>query len=496
MILRLSKAYNRGHGGILGIFKMKSRKDSKALKVIMMILAVYMLLVFGLGFFSMFTVLVVTDLHKAVFLGCLYSLIGCLSFLFSEAVDLYVTGKDLDMLFSLPVSRRDVMLSRSLVLFEYTSIFTLLLIVPLAVSGALMCRAGASWYLGIAVLAPVLSAFTASFISFFAIVIPRKLRKPLYVACTIVFMFIVMKYGMNPDVMDEAIALAVGSSARMYISGLPLFGTALILLPFTALFMYLSVRRFNLAERTVSSDRLGKVVYRKSGRIRTLVSMEYQGVRQSDGILFEIAGEVFIPLIIIVLWAIMGIAGDLMEIFDELLSPTMRNTMPLLVMMFSSGISAVSSTSFSREGKVSELFGTLPLRMKERVDAKLLFHMVVEIPAGLLMMAAFSLMFRTGMNAFLLSIPLLAVFNLTVSAMGLLVDSRRPYLTWSEPVEAVKKNMHSMVGMALTLLDILLCFLPYMLDRRLGYVPVMLWSIVINLMAFPVFYRILLKQER
>ena len=493
MVLRLSRAYIKGHGGILGIFKMKGKKDSKVLKVLMFLFVLYLFLVFGIGFFSMFSVMVVTDFHKALILCCLYSLIGCMSMLFSEAVDLYVTGKDLEMLFSMPLSTRDVMLSRLLVLFEYTSVFSLLVMIPFAVSGALMCSAGISWYIGAIVLALMLSAFIASFVSFFAIVIPRKLRKPLYAICTVVFMFIVFKGGFNPDVMDEMINLFTGSFERVSISGIPLMVVSLILVPLTGLFLHLSVRRFDLSEKTASNERSGKVEYRRHGKIWTLVKMEAQAVRQSDGILFEIIGEVFIPLILIVIYAVMGIAGELMEMFDELLGSTMKNMMPLMVMMFSAGVSAVSSTSFSREGKVSELYGTLPLNRKERIDAKLVFHMIIEVPAGLLMMMAFSLLMHVDLKAFLFSIPLLIVFNLTVSCLGLLIDTLRPYVTWSEPVEAVKKNMNSMLGMALTLLDVLLCFLPYIIDRSLGYVFLMIWSMVVNIVIFPIIHKVLMK---
>ena len=495
MVSRLSKAYIKGHGGILGIFRMRSKKDSKVLRILMFILALYIFIVFGFGFFSMFTVLVVSDLDKAIFLCCIYSLIGCMSMLFSEAVDLYATGRDLDMLFSLPIPKRDVMVSRLLVLFEYTTVFTLLLMIPFAVSGALMCRAGASWYIGAIMLLLMLSAFISSFMAFFAIVIPEKLRKPLYGVCSIGFVMLLFRYGMNADAMDRAMSLLSGRVERNPISGVPLLAVAAILVPLTLLLLYLSIRGFNLKERNSSSDKVGKVEYSRHGRILTLLKLEYQGIRQSDGITFEIIGEVFIPLILIVLYAIMGIAGDLLEMLDGIMSPTMKNMMPLLVMMFSSGISAVSSTSFSREGKVSELVGTLPVERKDRIDSKIIFHMLIEVPSGLLMMAAFAFMLKIDMNAMLLSIPLLIVFNLSVSAMGLLVDGKRPYIEWSEPVESVKKNMHSIVGLALTLLDILLCFLPYMIFRNLGYLPVMLWSIALNLIAFPIFYSVLIREE-
>lgn len=496
MIARLSRAYMQGHGGVFGIFRSKSRKDNAFLKVFMVILAIYMVLLFGFGFFSMFSVLVISDISKALILSCIYTLVGCMSVLFSEAVELYRTGKDLETLFSLPVSRRDVMLSRLLSLFEYTLLFSLVLMVPFTLAGALCCRAGVSWYIGALFLTAVLSAFTSSFLTFFAIVIPEKLRKPLYLACTVLFMFFLFRYGISMDAMDNVfMVLREGRAGRPVIGGRPLFMLSLILIPLTVLLLFLSTRRFNLGERHVSSSKSGKVGYTSHGRLVSAIRLEAQGIRQSDGILFEIMSEVFIPLIIIVVYVIMGIAGDLMAMIDEILSPTMRNSMPLLVMMVSSGLSAISSTSFSREGRLGELIGTLPLTLKDRIDGKIVFHMIIEVPACLLMLLAFGIMLKVDAKAILLSIPLLIVFNMAVSSSGLLIDIRRTYTTWSEPVEAVKKNMNVMIGFAVTVLDVLLCFLPYIVSRTLSYSAVMVWSMVLNLVLFLLLYGIAVRQK-
>ena len=492
MIRRLSRAYMKGHGGLLGIFRLKTRRESRALSILMGFLMAYMVIVFSFGFFNMFSVMLLSDIRKAFMMVILYSVIGSMSLLFSESVELYRTGKDLESLFSFPISRRDVMLSRFLVLFEYDFFMTLVLIIPFTLSGALLFNAGTTWFLGSGILSLSLSLFSSSLMTFLAIVIPRKLRKPVYVVCTVAFIYIALRYGLAGDTMDTLLSTFRGGFEKMPIGGMPLLLVSIALLAFSALFLLLSAGKFNLSERH-GTERSGKVEFHTHGKLSTLIRLEYQGIRQSDGIMFEMIGEVFIPLIIIVMYVVMGIAGDLMEMINELISPTMRNSLPLIVMMVSSGISAISSTSFSREGKVNDILSTMPISNKDRIHGKIIFHMIVETPACILMFLAFSWLLKAEPSIVLSSIPVLIIFVLDSSLWGLLIDLKRTFTTWSEPVEAVKKNMNPLVSFMLTILVTALGFVPYMVDRTISFGLIALTHIVLNLVLASIFYALLRK---
>lgn len=160
------------------------------------------------------------------------------------------------------------------------------------------------------------------------------------------------------------------------------------------------------------------------------------------------------------------------------------------------------SSSFSREGKHIWLMKSLPISVKDQLLGRMLLGLVFQI---IIIAPLFALL------VFLINPPidlLISLFvgnclsSVIVGLLGLTVDSIRPKLVWDNPQEAMKQNLNIMISMFSSWAFVgLIAFIVYKLSDRidllahLGSIAVFIVGLLI-LISFSLFIYLWKNLER
>lgn len=184
---------------------------------------------------------------------------------------------------------------------------------------------------------------------------------------------------------------------------------------------------------------------------RTLMVRELEVIKGQSVFMIEVIGELLIPLILLGVYALTGVLGELEGAASLVAdSPYLVYGLFLGVSLISS-ISMLSSTSVSRQGPLFVMDKVLPLRPSDFVRAKLALHLLLVGTTDLLYMAFALLFFKLSLLYLVWMAPLALLLVFSNAAFGLAIDYKRPMLTWSIPQQAMKSNMNGLLGMGSSL---------------------------------------------
>ncbi|MDY0289405.1 MAG: hypothetical protein RBR15_11325 [Sphaerochaeta sp.] len=187
--------------------------------------------------------------------------------------------------------------------------------------------------------------------------------------------------------------------------------------------------------------------YRPRSTTLTLMVRELEVIKSQSVFMIELVGELLIPLILLGVYALTGVLGELGGVASLVASsPYLPYGLFLAVSLISS-ISMLSSTSVSRQGPQFALDRVLPLKAGGFVRAKLLLHLGLVGTANVLYLVASLLFFSIPLSHLLWMLPLTLALVFTNAAFGLAIDYKRPLLDWSIPQQAMKSNMNGLLGM-------------------------------------------------
>ncbi|MEA5032224.1 MAG: hypothetical protein VB025_08760 [Sphaerochaeta sp.] len=201
----------------------------------------------------------------------------------------------------------------------------------------------------------------------------------------------------------------------------------------------------------------------------SLVRREYAIINEHSAFKMELYGEAVIPLILVVVYAISGVIGE----FKVMLEPVFRlDTFPMIVtgaLLLTSSLSMMSGTSYSREGKLLALSRTMPLEGASFVRGKMAAHLMLFYSTYLIFSLAALAIFRLELVHAVWMMPL-GFFAVGSSAcFGLAIDGRNPRLDWKLPQQAVKQNLNGLAAMGISFANIaVLAGLGYLLAEPIG----------------------------
>jgi ABC-2 type transport system permease protein len=209
------------------------------------------------------------------------------------------------------------------------------------------------------------------------------------------------------------------------------------------------------AKRTVAGAHTAEsVLFRQRSHSVALLSKEFSIVNSSSAFMLELYGEAGVPVILIAVYAVSGTLGDFSALLKSL---SLWQGFPLVVcaiLLLMSTVSMMSSTSVSREGSNFELSRLLPIPASTQVKAKLLAHLLLFFIPYCIYAAASLIYFRLSWTHVLWMIPLGFLIITSSACLGLTIDYHQPRLSWKLPQQAVKQNMNGMIGMGLSLTQI------------------------------------------
>lgn len=190
--------------------------------------------------------------------------------------------------------------------------------------------------------------------------------------------------------------------------------------------------------------------------LAALFSREWAILSSNSSFLFEAIGEAAVLPIILVVFSVV-VPGEIIGMAVGFLEDIGLRGLPvfILILMFTS-INSISSTSLSREGQLFSLSLTLPLPGRVHLTAKMLFHLVIFLPALAVDIIVLYILLDLGPETLLYLVPggmgaVLLNFSLTVA-----VDLKNPMLSWSHPQQAMKQNLNTLIGMGLAFLTVII----------------------------------------
>lgn len=249
--------------------------------------------------------------------------------------------------------------------------------------------------------------------------------------------------------------LSMGAST---VVGLAIFlGISAVLLAIIMLlakFMYVQAVKAN---NQTDSSKAKKGDFKTSTGMRALIKREYISSLRTTQIAFQCYAVMLLPIIMSVIFGIMangvlgaGEAGNIPNIIPDYFGRyLMLISFCTLCAMFAT-LGNASSTTFSREGSAMSSLKILPVKPKTVLISKVAAWLIIAVPAAVVAVVVLNAMNFVWQD-FLLSlfalVPIAALFVI----FGALWDLSAPKLNWTDPIQAVKHNMHVFGGQMIML---------------------------------------------
>ncbi len=469
-------------------------------RVFQVVLSTLLVLSFGiliimLGF-NYYTYQTLGVLSGIPYLGIFLAVLAGFFFLFLLASiglsSIIYRGKDITLACTLPVSEQELLVSRLLIAYILYLPIYVGIVLPAIVVAAFLEGVGILFVLGgivLLLLGPLLP-LSLALLSATALVHLSKGRRFRMVEQLFSFLFILafslvmitlFSRNMGEDssfqVDYQVMMLSFDSTFRTLVGLFPLFVlqsrmlwslqallVQSLLLLLVSLAICLVVGRgytrsismvFSSQSVTRTKKKHGKQDFKPRSQNLSLIIRELEVIKGQSVFMIEVIGELLIPLILLGVYALTGVLGELEGMANLVASSPFLPYGLLLGVLLISSISMLSSTSVSRQGPLFTLDKSLPLKPSVFVKAKLMLHLLLVGTTSLLYLAIALLFFRVPLSHLLWMMPLALLVVFSVAAFGLAIDYRRPMLSWSIPQQAMKSNLNGLLGMGVSLAVIL-----------------------------------------
>ncbi len=116
--------------------------------------------------------------------------------------------------------------------------------------------------------------------------------------------------------------------------------------------------------------------------------------------------------------------------------------------VFVSGVNAVASSGFSRDGLQFWVYKAIPVSYQRQVMGKIMFTLAFQLVSMLPLVVVMQLILRLDLAALAMGVLIGVTGSVWASLISLYIDMMRPYLTWDNPQRAMKSNLNALIAMA------------------------------------------------
>lgn len=203
------------------------------------------------------------------------------------------------------------------------------------------------------------------------------------------------------------------------------------------------------ANNQTDSSKAKKGEFKSASATRSLIKREYISSIRTTQIAFQCYAVMLLPIIMSVFFGVLSRnpmisdGGETFNMFVCLLS-----SCTLCAMFAALGNGAF--TTFSREGDALATLKNLPVSIKTIFKAKVSAWLFLAVPVAIITVAissALNFSWQTILLQFFSLVPIAIVFVI----FGALWDLSAPKLKWTDPMQAIKHNMHVLGGQMLTM---------------------------------------------
>ena len=464
----------------------KTKKRASALSNSFLVLAIFIVVAFAMGFAYYGT----AEQFKAIghpefilVVGLMFSSFFVLMLTIHESQSNYYKTKDYDLLASLPIKNWSIISAKYLSSYFVTFIYSFIIVFPAYIIYFMFCPITFYSILYIIIsffFIPTFSQLVGSLLAFIVSFITSKLnnKKIVNSILTIVITvgFIVFIYFLNSGLMQN-----------LFIEGVPLwikivfphinflfisvitgsFIDFIIFIILTTSFAVISIAIVTIGYKKINSNLLSSsakkskkpLSYNQFSIFKSLIKKEAKTFFNTP---IYFINSIIGPILVIVLAISMGIG-------EKQISMTLDSSFPseyfiIMYVCFSSmclGIGVPTSASISIEGKKFYLLKSLPIPINTILNAKLAFNLILNIPFVILSSIIFICITSCSLtqSIFIILIPLISM--LAFCGLGLLTNLKWPKLEWTNEAQAVKQSFSLLVSMMSAIVISILPFLIY-----------------------------------
>ncbi len=503
----------------------KNKARSRGAVVLYFVLfGVLMVGVLG-GLFTFLSLALCSALYNAgmpwlyfLLIGLLASFLGIFGSVFNTYAGLYLP-KDNDLLLSLPIPVRYILISRLLTVYLLGLLYSGIVFLPACIVYYVVTPCGASAVLGSILLFFLITIFVLTLscaLGWVVAKISTKLKNKSFLTVLLSVLFFGAYYFFSFKA-QSLITILIDNAAKygeaLYSKAYPLylFGmvgvgdakaaaivSAAILIFFLLVYLLLSRSFIGIATATGKSEKRAykKDSIRQKSVSGALLAREFRRFAASPTYMLNCGlATLLLPVCgIAVLWKGKQIFPVLNEIFAQ--NP---DRVLLLLCAAVCAVCAVNNTSepsVSLEGNNLWIVRSLPLDTWHILRAKIEMHLILTAIPMLICLLCLFIARPASPAAVLLVLLQTLSFVLLSAEFGLYLGLKMPILNWVSEVTPIKQN----TGVLLELLaSALYCFafggLAFPLDRfNIGFLPYMLFFTALNLLLCCLLYRFLKRK--
>lgn len=449
-------------------------KASTGKKILMIVLFAYVAVVFS-GLFGMMFYTIAEPFHMMNLDWLYFALMGIIIIMFCFLGSVFMTehemyeAKDNELLMSMPIKNRDILLSRVCIILLLNYIYELIIAGP--AFGVYVYTVGMNLvqmimfiivFMTLPLFVLALSCFIAWIIAH--VIVRIKLKNVIGV---ILFMVFFGLYMIGVNYIEEYIVYLVQNGKTIaeavekglypiYHMGLAITNGNIInlivylicaLVPFVLVIYIVS---HNFVRTATMKPKMKKVKYKarpmkQNSAIKALVIRELKHFSSSTMIMMN-AG---MGIVLTVLAAIaMIFYADKLQVITTV--PQIQEYItPLLCLLGLSvgSMNIITASSISLEGNRLWLLKSLPIHYFDILKSKLYVHMILCVPANLIFSIVASFIMKVSIWDAMIIIIVPNIFTLLIALFGLLMNLWKPKFDWINETVCVKQSMPVMITM-------------------------------------------------
>lgn len=453
--------------------KTGNRRSKGAIAVFIVLFAFLMLFLmgmFGSAAYMLASVFIPQGLDWFYFttVGGLAILFGVFGSVFNTYATLFL-AKDNDLLLSMPIPIKYILISRLLSVYIMGLIYSSLVSLPAAVIYIIVAKMSVKGVIGSLLLIVLISIFVfilSCGLGYIVAKIATRLKNRGIVTAIISLVFFGLYYFCYSQATNilqhlqengEAIAGSVKSFAYPLYAfgkageGEPIFllcvAVAFILLLYIV-YLLLSKSFLKIATSVAKSPKTvynGKPIKQKTV-FGALLKKEFKYFTSSANYMLNCAlGSVFMIAAGIAALAKLGDAYN----FEDLAAiiSSLASTIAIAGVMLIASMNTITAPSISLEGKNLWMAKTLPLDARLLLKAKVFLHVIVTLVPAAFLSVCLSISLKLTPIVAIISFATTVVFVFLSAEFGLLLNINHPNLKWSNETAVIKQSLPVFIAM-------------------------------------------------
>ena len=512
----------------MNIFKINTKKQSNFSKIILpLLITIYIMFVFGIYAQKMITLLM--PLHLEFIVLTLFALSISLITLIEgiyKSSSLLFNCKDDQLLFSLPIKKRTILLIRILKFYTFEFLYNSLFLLPSIIVYAYYIHPNWTYYLTSFIallLLPIIPIVLSCLIGFLTTFLSSKFKgKNIFQTIfAMAFILIIFYLSYNLDgFMNDLVKKATSLNDLITKLYYPVGSYISLVNNFNikSLFIYIIIHLIILS---ITIYLLGKIYFNINSNFKIVLTKHnnkhYVIKKHSKMFSFikkELNKFISTPVFItnagfsLVLFIIACIFASIK--FDSLLtiisqnipdinSNNIKSNLPILMfglVCFTSLMTSITSSMISLESKSFNILKSLPLQSFKIVLYKVLASLTIIIPCIIIGDIIIFIRFKFDLISIILILIATFIIPFTSELIGIIINLKYPKLDATNDTEIVKQSMSSMISVfiGIVLIGITFISLFKMLDIGIrnhiiilvfdiiyGIISIFLWILLIKI---------------